>query len=278
MTVLRPLSTPSANAAATAAGDPAAAGSVSDADRLRATQKKQDAVSVYFARKVSPHITPVFLKLGISANQATAVWGLISLATSYVIYLSIAGHYALVPVIFALYFVVVVIDCVDGEVARYRNTASPIGGKLLDGVWHKATEYSLLGAYLAGAYFWTHSSWLFPLGLVLISGEAMYTYVYERRLLVIRVFAKSSEYINPVTENDLYRKDERWRDFPIRKKVNAFKGLIQYKSVYFMIAISILSPQALLAGVVVLTVYKHVAWIKLVVRTLNRTPRVEKES
>jgi phosphatidylglycerophosphate synthase len=251
---------------------------VSDVERLRATQKNQDAVSVYFARKVSPYVTPVFLKLGISANQATAVWGLVSLLTSYVIYLSIIGHYAFVPVIFALYFVVVVIDCVDGEVARYRNTASPIGGKLLDGVWHKATEYSLLGAYVAGAYFWTRSRWLFPVGLILISGEAMYTYVYERRLLVIRVFARSSEYINPTTQNDLYRKDERWRDFPPRKKLNAFKGLIQYKSVYFMIALSAVSPEVLLAGVVVLTVYKHVAWIRLVTNTLNRPPQVEKES
>jgi phosphatidylglycerophosphate synthase len=265
---------PSANAPPPVAG---ATGAVSDAERLRATQKKQDAVSVYFARKVSPRITPVFLKLGISANQATAVWGLLSLATSYVIYLAIAGHYALVPVIFALYFVVVVIDCVDGEVARYRNTASPIGGKLLDGVWHKATEYSLLATYVAGAYFWTHSPFLLPIGLILLSGEAMYTYVYERRLLVIRVFAKSAEYINPTTQNDLYRKDERWRDFPLRKKLNAFKGLIQYKSVYFMIALSVLSPEALLAGLAVLTVYKHVAWIRLVMRTLNRPPQVENE-
>ena len=49
----------------------------SDAERLRATQKNQDAVSVYFARRTSPYVTPLFLKLGISANQATAIWGLI---------------------------------------------------------------------------------------------------------------------------------------------------------------------------------------------------------
>ena len=104
----------------------------SNAERLAATQKYQDAVSVYFARKVSRHLTPLFLALRISANNATAVWGLLSLFNSYVIYLAITGSYYLVPVIFAIYFLVVVVDCVDGEIARYRGTANPIGGKLLD--------------------------------------------------------------------------------------------------------------------------------------------------
>ena len=102
-----------------------------EAERLAATQKYPDAVSVYFARRVSRHVTPVFLALGLSANGATAVWGLISLFNSFVIYLTICGAYYLLPLVFVLYFLVVVIDCVDGEIARYRHTASPIGGKLL---------------------------------------------------------------------------------------------------------------------------------------------------
>jgi len=245
-----------------------------EAERLASTQKNQDAVSVYFARKVSRHLTPGFLKLHISANSATAVWGLLSLFNSYVIYLAIAGAYYLVPAIFAIYFLVVVVDCVDGEIARYRGTASPIGGKLLDGVWHKATEYSLLMAYTAGVYYWTPNRWLAYIGMVLLAGEAMHTYVYERRLTVIRVFAKSSEYINPTAPDDLYRKDEAWRNFTRHKQLNAFKGLIQYKSVYFMIALSFISTQALFAGLVVLTAYKHFAWMKLLVRTVTRPPRI----
>jgi phosphatidylglycerophosphate synthase len=250
----------------------AAAPAASDAERLAATQKYQDAVSVYFARKVSRHLTPLFLALRISANGATAVWGLLSLFNSFVIYEAIKGSYALVPAICVIYFLVVVVDCVDGEIARYRGTASPIGGKLLDGVWHKATEYSLLMAYTAAVYSWTGYPWLAQVGMVLLAGEAMHTYVYERRLTVIRIFAKSTEYINPTSPNDLYRKDEAWRDFPRRKQLNAFKGLIQYKSVYFMIALSAVSTQALVAGLLVLTAYKHFAWIKLLVRAVMRPP------
>lgn len=264
----------------TTVGDTATTGIVgntpSDA-KLRDTQKKQDAVSVFFARKVSRHLTPIFLKTGMSANQATAVWGLLSLLNSYFIYLAITGPLWLVPLVFAIYYLVVVVDCVDGEIARFRNTASPIGGKLLDGVWHKATELSLLIAYVAGVSFWRWSPWLLPLGLMLVAGEAMYTYVYERRLTVIRVFAKSSECIWPTYPDDLYDRDEHWRNFPFKKKVNAFKGLIQYKSVYFMIALGHLSSDALFAGFVVLTAYKHYAWLKLIVRTVNNPPQVAQD-
>ena len=247
------------------------------AEKFRSTQKYQDAVSVYFARKASRHLTPWFVNAGISANQATAVWGALSLFNSYVIYLAITRHYAFALAVFALYFLVVVIDCVDGEIARYRQTASPIGGKLLDGMWHKATEYSLLMAYTAAAYTVTQAPWLMPVGLVLLAGEAMHTFVYERRLTVIRVFAKSSEYINPTTPDDFYRKDEPWSEFPTRKKLNAFKGLIQYKSAYFLIALSWISADLLLGGLLLLTAYKHYAWIKLLVRTVNRPPRLDSE-
>jgi phosphatidylglycerophosphate synthase len=256
---------------------PAPAAPLTATERLAATQKDTDAVSVYFARKASRRLTPWFLKTPMTANQATALWGLLSLLNTWIIYEVLIGYFLLVPVVFAMFFVVVVIDCVDGEIARFRGTASPIGGKLLDGVWHKATEYGLLVAYAGAAYTRTGNPYLFIIGLVMVSGEAMYTYVYERRLTVIRVYAKSTEYINPTADTDLYRKDELWRDFPSKKKVNAFKGLIQYKSVYFMILLALVSSQLLLAGVVVLMVYKHYAWIKLLMKTVNRPPQLASE-
>ena len=245
--------------------------------KLEATQKKQDAVSVYFARQVSRYLTPVFLLTPISANQATAVWGLLSLVNTWVIYLAMTGRYWLVPLVFLNFFLVVVVDCVDGEIARYRQTASPIGGKLLDGVWHKATEYGLLIAYTAAVFVQTGTEWILPMGLVMLSGEAMYTYVYERRLTVIRVYAKSSEYINPTTPDDLYTKGESSWAFPRQKKLNSLRGLIQYKSVYFMIGLSWISIEVLQWGLVVLTAYKHFAWMKLLVRTVNNPPKMASE-
>ena len=42
-------------------------------------------------------------------------------------------------------------------------------------------RYLLLIAYTAGAHYWTGSLTLMPIGFVLLAGEAMYTFVYERR-------------------------------------------------------------------------------------------------
>jgi len=245
-----------------------------DSERLAATQKSQDACSVYFARRTSKYVTPFFIRAGLSANQATAVWGLLSLGNTALIYLAMTGYYALVPAIFGLFFLVVVIDCVDGEIARYRGTSSPIGGKLLDGTWHKATEFGLLAAYVGATYAHTRSPWILPISLVLLSGEAIYTYVYERRLTVIRVFAKSSEYINPTTAEDFYEKGQPWTALSRTRRLKTLKGLIQYKSVYFMIVVSYLPAAVLFAGLVLLTAFKHYSWAKLLNHTLKNPPKL----
>jgi phosphatidylglycerophosphate synthase len=247
---------------------------VLDQGRLAATQRNRDACSVYFARRTSKHLTPFFIKSGMSANQATAVWGLLSLANTGLIYLAMLGYWFLVPVIFANFFLVVVIDCVDGEIARYWGTSSPIGGKLLDGTWHKATEFGLLAAYAGATYARTDSEWVLPISLVMLSGEGIYTYVYERRLTVIRVFAKSSEYINPTTDDDFYQKGHAWRQLSKVQQMKALRGLIQYKSVYIMIALSYLPGFVLFAGLVALMADKHYAWARVLIRTLNNPPRL----
>jgi hypothetical protein len=135
----------------------------------------------------------------------------------------------------------------------------------------------LLSAYIAGAFYWTQSLLVLPLGLMLLSGEGMYSYVYERRLLIIRLFAKSSEFINPMTTDDLYERDERWREFPRRKKLNALKGLVHDKSVYTMIVLSWVSVNGLLGGLVLLTAYKHFSWLKLITTTVRKPPQVSKD-
>lgn len=237
-------------------------------------QKHQDGTSLYLARKVSPAVTRLLLRAGLSANQTTALWGVLSLLNCQLIYLAVTGWFWLLPVVYALFFVVMVLDCSDGEIARVRGTASPIAGKLLDGIWHKATEYGLLLAYGLGAYRLWPSPWVPIVGMVLVSGEAMYTYVYERRLVAIRLFAKSDMHIKPTAADDTYRFDEGWRDFSRTKKLKALRGTLHYKSAYFVILLSALSAEALLAGVVALTAYKHYSWFRLMSLTLSAPPPV----
>ena len=87
-----------------------------------------------FYRRFSIYFTKVFLKTGMSANQVTVIGALIGLIAG--LFLAFANPlYWIIGVLF--FYLVLIFDRVDGEVARYKNLASP-GGAYLDsiaGIW-----------------------------------------------------------------------------------------------------------------------------------------------
>jgi phosphatidylglycerophosphate synthase len=142
--------------------------------RIIASQKHRDVLAAFWPRKVSRYITALLVKTPITPNQTTILWGVISAMNSYVIYRVLIGEYFWLPVIPLVYVLTYVLDCVDGEIARVRQMANPVGGKLLDGICHRSTEYSLLAAYVFAAQR-SGSPWTLAVGLLLVTGEAMYT-------------------------------------------------------------------------------------------------------
>lgn len=100
-------------------------------------------MSWVWARRVSPYITRPFLRTPISANQITGLMILVGLAGAAVLALPGLVGAALSVVLIELYLL---LDCVDGEVARWRSTTS-IMGKYLDRVGHYVVEAALLAAY-----------------------------------------------------------------------------------------------------------------------------------
>jgi phosphatidylglycerophosphate synthase len=124
---------------------------VTDISRIVASQKPRDTLKVFWLRRVSPGLTRLLLATPISANQTTVLWGALGVLNSALVYLAVTGSLVVLPVVALVYTLCDLIDCVDGEIARYRNQANPVGGKLLDGVCHRAIEYSLVAAYVAGA-------------------------------------------------------------------------------------------------------------------------------
>ena len=89
-----------------------------------------------YLRDVSPYLTRVLLRAGLSANAVTwlmiASAGLAAVATGWG---SLAG--AVLAVL--LVQVQMLLDCCDGEVARWRQTSSPLG-VYLDRVGHYVAE------------------------------------------------------------------------------------------------------------------------------------------
>jgi phosphatidylglycerophosphate synthase len=238
--------------------------------RIEEFQKQRDGLEAFWARRVSPYVTAVLVKTPLTANQTTVLWGVISALNSYVVYRVLTGAFLWLPLIQLVYSLTLVLDCVDGEIARARKASNPVGGKLLDGICHRTTEYSLLAVYVYAASRLVQSPWVLPAGLLLLSGEAMYTYAYERRLTTLRIKIGFSGLMSAASTN-MYERHERWKDFSWRRRLATFKGQIQYKSIYFMVALAYVSGSALLVGIVLLAVYKHVTWMRLIARTLEAT-------
>jgi phosphatidylglycerophosphate synthase len=240
-----------------------------------ASQKKHDMLSAFWPRKLSPYITSVMVRTPITPNQTTALWGVISVLNSGLVYLAMLGHYWLIPIIPLVYIFAFVLDCVDGEIARYKNIANPVGGKLLDGISHRVTEYSLLVAFTLGAFALTNSWWAVLVGGLLFAGDAMYSYVYERRLSTLRVHAGFTGRIKHA-ETGVYERGTPFRALTRGQQIRTITGqLKQYKSIYPVIAASYVSPLVLLSGLAALALFKHWRWIRLVAKTLREVKPAE---
>jgi len=151
--------------------------------RLRANAEHWTA-SLYL-RDLSPYVTWVLLKTRISANGVTALMILAGWLTAAA--LLIPGIWGAVLAL-ALSQVQMLIDCCDGEVARWRGTSSP-SGVFLDKVGHYSTE-SLIPIALgirAAAYpfespedfLWTSLALL--LALIIVLNKALNDMVHVAR-------------------------------------------------------------------------------------------------
>lgn len=94
-----------------------------------------------YMRRVSPHVTRLALRLGLSANAVT--WLMIAVGLAGAWAFALPGPVALVGLVgIQLYLL---LDCVDGEVARFTGTES-IVGLYLDRWGHYVVEGSMFAA------------------------------------------------------------------------------------------------------------------------------------
>jgi phosphatidylglycerophosphate synthase len=92
-----------------------------------------------YMRRASPYLTRVLLRLGLSPNAVTWLFVATGLAAAAV--LSLPGAAAAAGA-FLLIQLQLLLDCSDGEVARWRGTSS-VTGIYLDRIGHYLTEAAL---------------------------------------------------------------------------------------------------------------------------------------
>ena len=138
-----------------------------------------------YLRDISPYLTWMLLKTSISANGVTGLMILVGWSTAAALLVPGIGGAVLALVLGQLQMLV---DCSDGEVARWRNTRSP-AGVFLDKVGHYSTEALIpiaLGIRAAGwpldlpaDYLWTTIG--FALALVIVLNKALNDMVHVAR-------------------------------------------------------------------------------------------------
>lgn len=137
---------------------------VTQPESVRTRAGAEHWVASAYLRDVSPYLTRVLLRAGFSANGVT--WLMIAAAALAAVATGWPGVVAAVLVVAAVQLQML-LDCSDGEVARWRQTSSP-KGVYLDRVGHYVAECGIaaaLGVRAAGG-FQPYSFWL-ALGLLL---------------------------------------------------------------------------------------------------------------
>jgi phosphatidylglycerophosphate synthase len=126
--------------------------------RLRAVARTDDGFfSTFVLRKISRVFTSALVETGIRPNTVTVTSIVFGLLSAYV---AAQGKYlvAAIAFIFSL-----ILDCVDGEVARYKNQFTQLGA-WLDALADRVKEFAYIGALI----YSTNESRTWWLGIALV--------------------------------------------------------------------------------------------------------------
>lgn len=174
-----------------------------------------DVAGVLVGDRVSIHVTRAFLALGLSPDVGTIGMLVCGLAGSAC--LPFGGGWAVLG--FALVFVYYVLDCVDGEVARYRQVEKLEWGfhDFLFHLYVKSAFFTCLGVYavLETGRWWAFAFALAAL-LATIFGKALYdaALVLTARYVLMRTTAERARFTREVLAGSDPAEMERDGDLP----------------------------------------------------------------
>ena len=133
--------------------------------RLRMANRANDGFfSVFFLRKFSKLLTWVAVKVGATPNQVTLISFAIGLYSAYSFSLGGFWNLFLGAVLLQLS---IIVDCVDGELARYTRKFSQLGA-WLDAVTDRVKEYMVFLGLAIGADKEGRDLWIPAIAMMLI--------------------------------------------------------------------------------------------------------------
>ncbi|SDS78860.1 CDP-alcohol phosphatidyltransferase family protein [Microlunatus soli] len=159
--------------------------------RLRTSSRLGDgAYSAAVVRPLSRVGTRLALSVGLTPNLVTAISLLVGIGSGLLV---LTGNRPLWIVAAVLLQVALVIDCMDGEIARFTRRFSAFGG-WLDGIGDRIKEYLVFAAVGAVAVREGHESgWLLAMiAMVIVTGRHLEDYSYGDRTAAVRAAATAA--------------------------------------------------------------------------------------
>lgn len=158
---------------------------VTQPPEVRGRRNAEHWTASLYLRRLSPYLTWLLVGTSISANGVTGLMILVGWSAAAALVIPGVAGAALALLLGQLQMLV---DCCDGEVARWRRTSSP-AGVFLDKVGHYTTEALIpiaLGLRAAGFPFETPGDFLwtsvgFALALVIVLNKALNDMVHVAR-------------------------------------------------------------------------------------------------
>jgi TRAP-type mannitol/chloroaromatic compound transport system permease small subunit len=162
--------------------------------RLKLANRANDGFySVFFLRKISKLFTWLAVRLKMTPNQVTLISFGIGLLSAYAVLLQLS----------------IIIDCVDGELARYTRQFSQLGA-WLDAITDRIKEYLVFFALAYGAAKNGHDLWIPAMGMMLFQ-----TFRHLSDYNFARINKIRSSYLAPI---DFHLKHDGYKTVDYEKK------------------------------------------------------------
>jgi len=160
--------------------------SISEIKKICVKEETYDSVIIRITRKITPYITWVLLRLGLSANKTTILGMFVG--TTGAVLLSINRPFTLICGLFLLQLSNM-LDYCDGEIARYNNYYSKekmydISGAYLDWLWHFYIPTTTIFFLSLGLFSLTNAPHVFIIGFISILGFCIFPFTCKEHILI----------------------------------------------------------------------------------------------
>ena len=160
----------------------------------KATRANDGFYSTFVLRKFSRLLTQVAIAQRWTPNAIT--WASMAVTVGAAVLFAQGSHRALM-IGAALVQLAIIVDCSDGEVARYTNASSQYGA-WLDAATDRVKEYLLYAALAVGAA--RHGTNLWPIAMVLVVMQTV-RHLSDYNFVAIRAMRENADLSLPLTQS-----------------------------------------------------------------------------